>query len=241
MLFRSPMLMGSLLLVGVGSVIAYTGLLAAAGEIAGVDRRGAAIGTVYSGSAAGSAVGPLVGSLATEFGRAPVFGMVAIGQALVAALLSRLPNVPNADAAPMMARVTRRVQSDPGATVFGYGHQTSPELAALANSMMVRAYDYNDAYFGHPSDMIPGVLTVEKHRSQAARAYANWEAVLDGLRRELDALAREFVRGEARVSPKHGAASCRLCELHGLCRISEREGRSPQDDDEASADFGESA
>ena len=91
------------------------------------------------------------------------------------------------------------------------------------------------------ADMIPGVLTVEKHRSQAARAYANWEAVLDGLRRELDALAREFVRGEARVSPKHGAASCRLCELHGLCRISEREGRSPQDDDEASADFGESA
>ncbi len=64
----------------------------------------------------------------------------------------------NADVAPMMARVTRRVQSDPGATVFGYGHQTSPELAALANSMMVRAYDYNDAYFGHPSDMIPGVL-----------------------------------------------------------------------------------
>ena len=64
----------------------------------------------------------------------------------------------NADVAPMMARVTRRVQNNPGATVLGYGHQTSPELAALANSMMVRAYDYNDAYFGHPSDMIPGVL-----------------------------------------------------------------------------------
>ena len=64
----------------------------------------------------------------------------------------------NADVAPMMASVTRRIQGNPGATVLGYGHRTSPELAALANSMMVRAYDYNDAYFGHPSDMIPGVL-----------------------------------------------------------------------------------
>lgn len=60
--------------------------------------------------------------------------------------------------AEMIAKVARRVQGAPAATVFGYGFQTSPELAALANSMMVRTYDYNDAYFGHPSDMIPGVL-----------------------------------------------------------------------------------
>ena len=96
-----PLLMGARMLVGVGSVIAYTGVLAAAGEIAGPDRRGGAIGTVYSGSAAGSAVGPLIGSLAVEVGRGPVFTVVAIGQAIVAALLSRLPTVPNAEHAPM--------------------------------------------------------------------------------------------------------------------------------------------
>ena len=88
-------------LVGVGSVVAYTGLLAAAGAIAGPDRRGAAIGTTYSGSAAGSAVGPLVGSLAVSLGRGPVFTGVAVGQALVAALLTRLPTVPNTEHAPM--------------------------------------------------------------------------------------------------------------------------------------------
>ena len=60
--------------------------------------------------------------------------------------------------AAMIARIAKRVQGSPGATVFGFGVQTSPDLAALANSMMVRTYDYNDAYFGHPSDMIPGVL-----------------------------------------------------------------------------------
>lgn len=60
--------------------------------------------------------------------------------------------------AAMVAKVARRVQGAPAATVFGFGFQTSPDLAALANSMMVRTYDYNDAFFGHPSDMIPGVL-----------------------------------------------------------------------------------
>ena len=94
-------LLGARMLVGGGSVIAYTGVLAAAGEMAGSDRRGAAIGTVYSGSAAGSAVGPLIGSLAVHVGRGPVFTGVAAGQALVAALLSRLPTVPNAEHAPM--------------------------------------------------------------------------------------------------------------------------------------------
>ena len=94
-------LMVARIIVGAGSVTAYTGLLAAAGAIAGSDRRGAAIGTVYSGSAAGSAVGPLIGSLAVEFGRGPVFTVVAGGQALVAALLTRLPTVPNTEHAPM--------------------------------------------------------------------------------------------------------------------------------------------
>ena len=96
-----PVLMVARILVGVGSVIAYTGLLAAAGAIAGSDQRGMAIGTVYSGSAAGSAVGPLIGSLAVDFGRAPVFTVVAVGQALAAALISRLPTVPNTGHAPM--------------------------------------------------------------------------------------------------------------------------------------------
>ena len=94
-------LMGARTLVGVGSVVAYTGLLAAAGAMAGPDRRGAAIGTTYSGSAAGSAVGPLIGSLAVEVGRGTVFTAVAVGQGLVAALLTRLPTVPNTEHAPM--------------------------------------------------------------------------------------------------------------------------------------------
>jgi 2-methylcitrate dehydratase len=48
------------------------------------------------------------------------------------------------------------------ATVFGARLSTSPELAAFANTSMVRACDWNDGMLaqggGHPSDMIPAVL-----------------------------------------------------------------------------------
>ncbi|MFI5269339.1 MAG: MmgE/PrpD family protein, partial [Chloroflexota bacterium] len=56
------------------------------------------------------------------------------------------------------------VHSDRGATVFGHGISTSPELAAFANAIMVRTYDWNDGMLarggGHPSDMTSGILAV---------------------------------------------------------------------------------
>jgi 2-methylcitrate dehydratase len=56
------------------------------------------------------------------------------------------------------------VHSDRGATVFGHGIQSSPELAAFANAIMVRTYDWNDGMLarggGHPSDMTSGVLAI---------------------------------------------------------------------------------
>jgi 2-methylcitrate dehydratase len=58
----------------------------------------------------------------------------------------------------------RRIQSTPGSTVIGANIKTSPELAAFANAIMVRTYDWNDGMLarsgGHPSDMIPGLLAI---------------------------------------------------------------------------------
>lgn len=96
-----PGLLVARTLVGFGSVVAYTGVLAAAADFVGEERRGAAIGRVYSGSAAGSAVGPLFGSLAEHVGRAPVFSAIAVGQLIVAALLSRLPSSPPTASMPL--------------------------------------------------------------------------------------------------------------------------------------------
>ncbi len=62
----------------------------------------------------------------------------------------------------ILAKIAKSARNDREATVFGYGFKTAPELAALANSMMVRTYDWNDGMLapwgGHPSDMIPGIL-----------------------------------------------------------------------------------
>jgi 2-methylcitrate dehydratase len=61
-------------------------------------------------------------------------------------------------------RLARAAAVPGGATVIGAGVTTSPDLAAFANSVMVRTYDWNDGMQakggGHPSDMIPGLLAI---------------------------------------------------------------------------------
>ncbi|MFC4055475.1 MmgE/PrpD family protein [Actinomadura syzygii] len=56
----------------------------------------------------------------------------------------------------------RGVTCDAPATVFGARLRTTPELAAFANTTMVRTFDWNDGMLaqggGHPSDMIAAVI-----------------------------------------------------------------------------------
>lgn len=60
--------------------------------------------------------------------------------------------------------------TDPGASVFGHQHPTTPEYAAFANTAMVRFLDFNDTGHGaHPSDTIPAVLAVAESRAAAGR------------------------------------------------------------------------
>ena len=66
---------------------------------------------------------------------------------------------------------------DPPAHVLFSGEPTTPDLAAFANSFMVRYLDYNDTYLakrgGHPSDTIPAVLAAAEIAGASGR-----EAVL---------------------------------------------------------------
>ncbi|MGD9840659.1 MAG: MmgE/PrpD family protein [Candidatus Bipolaricaulis sp.] len=54
------------------------------------------------------------------------------------------------------------------ATVLGYGTRTNLPLAALMNSLLIRALDYNDIYWkqdpSHPSDLIPAALAPAEAR-----------------------------------------------------------------------------
>lgn len=59
-------------------------------------------------------------------------------------------------------RLAGRVSAQPGASYLGSRSQTSPDLAAFVNGILVRYLDYNDTYLSlepaHPSDNIPAVL-----------------------------------------------------------------------------------
>src|SRR5690242_13624622 len=56
-------------------------------------------------------------------------------------------------------RLAEQVSSVSLARLLGSGTTSSMEMAAFANSTMVRFLDYNDSYIsvgsGHPSDMVP--------------------------------------------------------------------------------------
>lgn len=61
-------------------------------------------------------------------------------------------------------RIAQAVRQPQGATLWGTGHKTLPELATFANGGLVRYLDFNDTYLSkepaHPSDNIPAILAV---------------------------------------------------------------------------------
>ncbi|WP_052457108.1 MULTISPECIES: MmgE/PrpD family protein [unclassified Streptomyces] len=99
-----------------------------------------------------------------------------------------------AESARIAVESVRGVHSDRPATVFGAGLSTTPELAAFANTSMVRAYDWNDGMLaqggGHPSDMIPAVIAAGE------TVHANGEQILLGV-----TLAYELLGALGNVAP----------------------------------------
>jgi 2-methylcitrate dehydratase len=75
----------------------------------------------------------------------------------------------DSEPASIARRMASRVQGNPPARILGTAQESSTDLAAFANTVLVRYLDCNDAYAargtGHPSDMIPSVLAVaDAHR-----------------------------------------------------------------------------
>ncbi len=85
----------------------------------------------------------------------------------------------DSEPATIARRMASRVQGNPPARIIGTTQETSQDLAAFANTVLIRYLDCNDAYAaqgtGHPSDMIPGILAV------AAAHRANGRAVITAI------------------------------------------------------------
>jgi 2-methylcitrate dehydratase len=80
----------------------------------------------------------------------------------------------DSEPASIARRMAARVQGNPPARILGTSQETSTDLAAFANTVLIRYLDCNDAYAaratGHPSDMIPGVLAVAGGHRMDGRA-----------------------------------------------------------------------
>ena len=50
----------------------------------------------------------------------------------------------------------------------------------------------------------------------------SWQGLLSGWKKETEKLGAGFAAGDARVDPKHGLDTCRLCHLKTLCRVHEK-------------------
>ena len=85
-------------------------------------------------------------------------------------------------------------------------------------------------------NLIPGVCTIDKDRSRAAKRYRDWSELVAGWRVELDATGRGFAAGDARVDPKKGALTCENCKQHMFCRIAEKTPFAASGEPEGAAD-----
>src|SRR5215471_14942064 len=80
----------------------------------------------------------------------------------------------DSEPASIARRIASRVQGNPAARIIGTSKETSIDLAAFANTVLIRYLDCNDTYAargtGHPSDMIPGVLAAADGYRKDGRA-----------------------------------------------------------------------
>jgi RecB family exonuclease len=100
------------------------------------------------------------------------------------------------------------------------------EVSAVAFAR-VKAGEMGFKGIARSEGLIPGVGTIAKQRSAAAKDYESWEQLLGGWRYELETLGQAYAAGDARVDPKRDEETCRYCDLKPLCRINERS-PSPQ-------------
>jgi len=71
------------------------------------------------------------------------------------------------------------------------------------------------------AELLPKVPGVADSRQARELGLMDWAQVVDHWRRQLEALAGDFVAGRATVDPVAVEIACRYCDLGGFCRIAE--------------------
>src|SRR6266850_1667072 len=72
----------------------------------------------------------------------------------------------------------------------------------------------------------------EKNVIPKVQQAKNWDALVEGWEKELEALGSGFASGDARVDPKKLLQTCRYCDLQTLCRVYERVNALKEDEED---------
>ena len=91
-----------------------------------------------------------------------------------------------------------------------YALNAKEEVAAVAFAKL-KTGGMRYMGFSRAKDAMPKVKQAE-----------NWATLLEGWKKELEALGAGFAAGDARVDPKKLLSTCRYCDLQPLCRVYER-------------------
>ena len=91
-----------------------------------------------------------------------------------------------------------------------YALNATEEIVAVAFAKL-KTGEMRYMGFSDRKDLIPEV-----------RQAKDWIALVDGWKKEIEALGAGFASGDARVDPKKLLATCRYCDLQPLCRVYEK-------------------
>ncbi len=120
-----------------------------------------------------------------------------------------------------------------------YCRTSTEHVSVLAFARLKRGKNFGFEGVSAAHDVLPGVTPIEDRPGVAAAAYPSWDVLVQHWERTLDDLAVQFAQGEATIDPKHGAKTCKQCDLHAVCRIAEWSGQAlASDDDKPSVDAG---
>ena len=106
---------------------------------------------------------------------------------------------------------------DPQMPAYAISLPTPPAAIAFAH---LRAEEQKFEGLGDEVEDIKGVARVSKE-NRKFKEVEDWPTLLQAWRSHIDALAEDFIAGNATVAPRD-ANVCKRCHLHGLCRIGER-------------------
>ncbi len=108
---------------------------------------------------------------------------------------------------------------EPQLPLYFYTAENPVSVVAFARLKRGKTFGFEGVSAGDVA--IPGVSTVDKNPAMKKIGVDAWAGLGQRWQIALENLATEFSNGIAVVDPKHGALTCKQCDLQSVCRVAE--------------------